>query len=161
MSAKGLGSPVRGERRDRFCSPQSKARRSGAFRTAAGLPVAVVKADPSTTSRLNWPVFLPDGHRFLYLQRRVDGSGRLMLAEPGVPHREVRSMLSNAGYVAPGYLVFAAEGALLAQRFDASTGTVSGAPFSVAEQVRYFLTTSVAAFATSLGGTLGLPGPRG
>jgi serine/threonine protein kinase/Tol biopolymer transport system component len=122
---------------------------------SGGAPVALLKADPSLNlMRLNWPVFLPDGRRFLYLQRRADGSGHLMLAEPGVAPREVRPMQSNAGYAAPGYLLFAAEGALLAQRFDASKGTVSGEPFSVAPQVAYFFTTSVAGFATSPGGAL-------
>jgi serine/threonine protein kinase len=118
-----------------------------------GVAAALLKSDPNRV-RLNWPVFLPDGRRFLFLERHADASGHLMLAEPGVAPREVRPMQSNAGYVAPGYLVFAAEGALLAQRFDASKGTVSGDPFSIADQVSYFFTTSLASFATSVGGTL-------
>ena len=57
-------------------------------------------------------------------------------------------------YVDPGYLVFAREGALLAQRFDADSGRVVGEPFSIAERVRYFASTGAASFATSRTGTL-------
>ena len=140
---------------DRFCSPRSKARRSGAFLPAGGVPVALVKPEAAQNAvRVNWPVLLPDGRRFLYLERRTDGSGHLMIAAPGVAAREVRPLQSKAEYVAPGYLVFAAEGALLAQRFDLSTGAISGDPFSVAERVSYFLATTFAGFSTSLDGTI-------
>jgi hypothetical protein len=61
---------------------------------------------------------------------------------------------SMVQYSDPGYLVFVNEGVLLGQRYDARGGRVSGRPFSVAERVRYFMSTGAANFATSFGGTL-------
>jgi hypothetical protein len=120
-----------------------------------GVPAVLLKPDRQRgEGRLIWPFFLPDGRRFLYLQRRVDGSGHLMFAEPGQAVRDVMPLQSPAQYVEPGYLVFAAEGGLLGQRFDISRGAVSGAPFSIADSVSYFFTTTVARFSTSRTGTL-------
>ena len=122
---------------------------------SGGTPSAMLKPDPARgETRLNWPSFLPDGRRFLYLQRRRDGSGHLMLAEPGKTPRDVMPGQSNVQYVDPGYVVFAREGALVGQRFDLARGAVVGAPFSIADPVSYFFTTSLARFATSLNGAL-------
>jgi Tol biopolymer transport system component len=127
------------------------------FRVAAngGVPAAIMKVDRARgEARLIWPLFLPDGRRFFYLQRRRDGSGHLMIAETGQAPRDVMPMQSSAQYVDPGYLVFASEGALVGQRFDLSRGQVSGAPFSIADKVGYANATTVARFATSLSGAL-------
>ena len=122
---------------------------------SGGVAATLLKPDRALgEARLNWPFFLPDGRHFLYLQRRIDGSGHLMFAETGKPSREIRTMQSSAQYVEPGYLVFAAEGALVAQRFDAQRGEVSGDPFSIADKVDYFYSTSYADFAVSPTGTL-------
>ena len=123
--------------------------------TTGGPPVVEIAAKNLAGSpRLNWPVFLPDGRRFLYLARQPDQSGRLMLAAPGHPHREVLRALSNVAYVDPGYLVFVRGGALLGQRFDSTLGEVTGAPVSIADSVNYMLTTSRAEFAASRSGTI-------
>ena len=120
-----------------------------------GAPDAMLKPDRAANeARLSWPFFLPDGRHFLYLQRRLDGTGHLMFAQAGQPAKEIRPLQSSAQYVAPGYLLFAAEGALVAQRFDARRGEVSGSPFSVAEKVNYFYSTAYAEFAVSPTGTL-------
>jgi Tol biopolymer transport system component len=122
---------------------------------SGGVPAVLLKPDRQKgEGRQVWPFFLPDGRRFLYLQRRLDGSGHLMFAEPGKAPRAVMPLQSPAQYVDPGYLVFAAEGNLLGQRFDVARGVVSGAPFSIAESVSYFFTTTVARFSTSRTGTL-------
>ena len=120
-----------------------------------GTPAATMKPDPARDEvRLNWPFFLPDGRRLLYLQRRRDGSSHLMVFEPGAGAKYVMPLESSAQYVEPGYLVFAAEGALVGQRFDAARAAVAGAPFSIADAVGYFRTTTVARFAVSPTGTL-------
>jgi Tol biopolymer transport system component len=122
---------------------------------SGGVPAAIMKVDRERgEARLTWPLFLPDGRRFFYLQRRRDGSGHLMIAETGQAPRDVMPLQSSAQYVDPGYLVFASEGALVGQRFDLSRGQVSGAPFSIADPVGYSFTTTVARFATSVSGTL-------
>ncbi len=122
---------------------------------AGGAPNRLLQADRSRgEARTVWPHYLPDGERFLYLLRRIDGRGDLMLAEPGKKPRSVTPMQSMARYVDPGYLVFAREGTLLGQRFDAKSGRTSGEPFSIAEHVRYFLSPGSASFAASRAGTL-------
>jgi Tol biopolymer transport system component len=127
------------------------------FRVPAGGGAQVPFASPDPARqevRFNWPYFLPDGRRYLYLARLRDGSGHLMIAGPGQPVHEVRPMQSSAQYADPGYLVFASEGAIVGQRFDLSRGEIVGTPFSVAEAVGYFFTTTVGRFAVSKSGTL-------
>ena len=77
-----------------------------------------------------------------------------MLAEPGKKPRPILAVKSAVQYIDSGYLVFAREGTLVAQRFDPESGRVSGEPISIAEHVRYFLTTGFASFGASRTGTL-------
>ena len=131
--------------------------RQAVFRVSAagGTPAEAIRLDPSRgEARIAWPWFLPDGQRFLYVLRRPDGQGNLMLAEPEKQPRPIMAMESTVQYVDPGYLVFAREGTLLAQRFDPGSGRVTGEPFSIAEHVRYFFSTGSASFAVSRTGTL-------
>ena len=121
---------------------------------SGGAAAAVLRPDAAAgETRVVWPWFLPDGERFLFYSRTADG-GRVMLAEPGRPPRLLLKAASMVQYSDPGYVVFVNEGVLLGQRFDARTGRLSGRPFSVAEHVNYFMSTGVAVFATSSGGTL-------
>ena len=116
-----------------------------------GTPATAMKPDRARGElRILFPWHLPDGQRFLYSARQVDG-GAVMLAEPGKPPRQVLPDASNAQYAEPGYLVFVREGTLVAQRFDASRAELQGAPFSIAASVRYFYSTSAARFATASG----------
>ena len=129
----------------------------GVFRVSAagGVPVEAIRVNVSRgEARIGWPCFLPDGRRFLYLLRHLDGRNDLMLAEPGKPPRPVLPMQSAVQYVDPGFLVFAREGVLLAQRFDAESARVTGEPFPIADRVRYFASTGSASFAASRNGML-------
>jgi Tol biopolymer transport system component len=120
---------------------------------SGGTPVQMVTPDPSRSeTRVLWPWFLPDGRRFLYLAQLRNTEGHLMLAESGKPPREISVVASNVQYVDPGYLVFAREGALMGQRFDAVSGAVTGEPFAIAESVNYNISTFRAMFATSQSG---------
>ena len=120
-----------------------------------GVPKEIFPLDRARGERrILFPSYLPDGERFLYLLRYSDGRGDLMLAEPGKKPRPVMAVQSVVQYVEPGYLLFAKEGALLGQRFDAKSGTVKGDPFSVAETVRYALSPGTTAFSVSRTGTL-------
>ncbi|MGH9368648.1 MAG: protein kinase domain-containing protein, partial [Thermoanaerobaculia bacterium] len=122
---------------------------------AGGTPETLIEGDASRGEmRLNWPWFLPDGKRFLYVLKLRDGGGKIMLWEPGKPPRALLPVVSAVQYIEPGYLVFAREGVLLAQRFDWRKGTLTGEPFSIAERVAYFLTSGHASFAVSQSGTL-------
>jgi Tol biopolymer transport system component len=119
---------------------------------SGGVPVVLIRADKERKDlRLGWPWFLPDGERFLYLERDFDGHGNLMLVEPGKPPRVVTHISSFFQYLDPGFLVYSREGTLVAQRFDEKSGRLSGDPFSVADRVRYFFSTASAAFAARAG----------
>ena len=61
---------------------------------------------------------------------------------------------ANAAYAPPGYLLFWRDQTLLAQGFDASQLQLKGDPFPVAQKVRYFPPTRLAAFSVSNNGTL-------
>jgi Tol biopolymer transport system component len=123
--------------------------------TRGGDPVAEITPDPSRgESRVFWPWFLPDGRHFIYLNMHQDRTAWLMLGEHGKPGRQIVQATSNAQYVDPGFLVYAREGTLVGQRFDAASGTVTGGPLSIAEPVRYFVTTAMTTFSTSRNGVL-------
>jgi Tol biopolymer transport system component len=124
-------------------------------KSEGGAPEKVCEPDIAAgVLKVRWPSFLPDGTRYLYLIRKADRRSRIMLGEPGRPGREVREADSFAHYLAPGYLVFAREGTLLAQRFDVDRAQVSGEPIAVAEPVASFATTGWASFAVSPNGVL-------
>ena len=127
------------------------------YRTStAGEPaVPIVKADRAAGGmRVLWPSFLPDGRRYLYLQKSSSSAGRLMLGEFGKPPSDVMTVDSNAYYVAPDQLMFARESSLLGQRVNRSTFRVEGEPFPVASPVRYFFATGAAQFSVSSGRAL-------
>jgi eukaryotic-like serine/threonine-protein kinase len=123
--------------------------------SAGGTPVVVVKGDPTKgDARVNWPSFLPDGKRFLYLARDSGDTGHVALGEAGQPPRFVRSGFSPAYYVPPGQIVFVQDGTLLGQRFDAERGVALGEPFPIAEPVNAFTSSGWAAFTVSQNGVL-------
>jgi eukaryotic-like serine/threonine-protein kinase len=90
------------------------------------------------------PVFLPDGNHFLYViiadselpqnsgffVGSLDGKTKTRLAPLG-------TRLNGLAYAPPGYLLISGE-SLTAQRFDASTLTLSGSPVPIADAVDGF-----------------------
>jgi len=123
--------------------------------TAGDAPSVLLRPDPSRDEvKVGFPAFLPDGHRYLYVARRSDGSNALMLGERDGVSRVVMPIESNAQYVDPGVLVFARGGALVGQSFNASSAQVVGEPFAIAGTVRFFLSTATADFSASPNGTL-------
>jgi Tol biopolymer transport system component len=123
--------------------------------TAGGTAATVVSRDESRQeSQLFWPRFLPDGQRALYLARQDDGQGDLRLRDRSGASRSVMRVASNVEYVDPGYLVFVRDSTLVGQRVDASTGTVVGEPFAIAEEIDYSFYPPRAAFSASRSGTV-------
>ena len=110
---------------------------------ASGGPVAsVIRPDRSRqeTDYLN-PFFLPDAKHFLYnvLGGSADGRGVFVGSLDGSSSRRLISENSNAEY-APlpsggGVLLFAREGALLAQPFDPDRRQLAGEPVLVFDHV--------------------------
>ena len=122
---------------------------------AGGSPARELVPDRAAREILvGWPLFLPDGLRFLYLARLPDREGRVKLAEPGKPAVPILSAISNVQWVDPDYLVFAREGTLMAQRFDLVERRLVGDVLSLAASVQYSRSTARTNFSTSRTGAL-------
>jgi len=117
-----------------------------------GTPMVAVRRDESRgESSIQWPSFLSDGQRFVYVARLLDGSRQLMLTEADHTARPVLSLASNAEWAGAGYFVFARrEGTLMAQRFDLDAGRIVGDPFLFAQSVDYVFGSGRAMFTASL-----------
>ncbi|MGH7855799.1 MAG: hypothetical protein ACREQY_00600, partial [Candidatus Binatia bacterium] len=122
---------------------------------AGGVPRKVVEAGAARgVQRIAWPIFLPDGRGFLYLERASDGRDALKLVEGEASARNVAPLASRVELAGDDWLLFARDGALLAQRFDRSGARLSGSAVSVAPRIRYFYSTGWAGFAASTSGTI-------
>ena len=95
-----------------------------------GVPQPATKLEAAKKqSSHRFPSFLPDGTRFIY--------GVTPAVQPSLMQVEIASLDDPVGrplllgrnvarYVAPGYMLFPRDQGLVAQRFDAKTGTMSG-----------------------------------
>ena len=125
-------------------------------RSTGGAASVVLEPDPTKqVTRVTLPSFLPDGRRFLYLAAgSPDHVGTIMLGSLDGPPVEVLRQQSMAQYVEPGYLVFVQDSAIVARRFDAATGQVSGETIAVAPRVNWLHSTGVVQFSASFSGVL-------
>jgi Tol biopolymer transport system component/tRNA A-37 threonylcarbamoyl transferase component Bud32 len=117
--------------------------RSPLFEVSAsgGSAKPVTKLDESVHTTHRWPVWLPDGKQFLYFAGNhtgahpeaagiyfgsVDGrTGKLVVA-------------SDAGAIyGNGYILYHRQSALVAQRFDPSSGELKGEPTTMVDEVGY------------------------
>jgi Tol biopolymer transport system component len=107
-----------------------------------------------------WPAFLPDGHHFLCLKvtEQQGASGIYLASLDGKEPTRLLASDSQALYASSadgsGHLVFAREGTLLAQPFDASGLKLTGEPFVVAEQVKVNTNNRKGFFSVSDNGVL-------
>jgi Tol biopolymer transport system component len=102
-----------------------------------------------------FPVFLPDGHGFLYLLNRVstEQNGIYISSLDGKENRRVLPDDSSALFAA-GRLLFIRESTLMAQPFDAAAGKTVGEAIPVAENVSFSTATSYAPATASETGLL-------
>ena len=101
----------------------------------------------------------PTANVFCSPRARDDGEGELRIGQlDGATHTVTRYSVmrvsSNAQWIDPDVVVFAREGVLMAQRVDLKQSRPVGEPFSIADQVEYFFTTSRAMFSASPTGTI-------
>jgi Tol biopolymer transport system component len=117
-----------------------------------GLGGAIVRQDPAdhgvrravTTPAApreawhGWPALLPDGRRFLYTVGLGAGGTETRLASidgSGSRRVDLPASTSRVRYDSRGFLVFAQNRRLVAQRFDADTGALVGSPVRLAFEV--------------------------
>jgi hypothetical protein len=123
-----------------------------------GQAVRVASPDQSRLElNLLYPHFLPDGRRFLYLMNPPQTAQDRELRLSALDSKEsstVARLDSRVEYAAPGYLIFAREGALYAQPFDERKARLSSEPHLLADDVHYHIGPSSAAFSVSQTGVL-------
>jgi Tol biopolymer transport system component len=102
-----------------------------------------------------FPVFLPDGHHFLYLLNGVspDKNGIYISSLDGRENRRVLADSSSVSF-ASSRLLFIRENTLMAQPFDAARGKTLGDAIPVAESVSFSTVASHAPVTASETGLL-------
>jgi Tol biopolymer transport system component len=122
-----------------------------------GKPSPATRLDAARKERWHaWPVFLPDGRHFLFMS---EAGAAWPASERGISVgtvgsldvRLVAKVESAFAYANPGFLVFAREGALLAQRFDPNSLKTEGEPVAVAPEVQSYAPTGAAYISASSG----------
>jgi eukaryotic-like serine/threonine-protein kinase len=87
----------------------------------------------------NWPLYLPDGRRFIYYQRSDKPEHQGVYVRTLDSNEATLVIQSNGLAVAvPGYLFFLRDGMLFAQAVDDRTLKIAAQPVRVADQVGYF-----------------------
>ncbi len=139
-----------------------------------GTPRPTVKIDPGRKEvGVAYPDFLPDGRHFLYVARS-EAEGQAYVRLGSVEDATSAPILSNssrAQYVpagpgaaaggASGYLLFARNGTLFAQRFDAGSRRLVGDPISTDQDVWQHVLIGSGPFSASDNGVLGSRGNSG
>ena len=106
-----------------------------------GTPQSVTKLDLGKHTTHRWPTFLPDGQHFLYLATNHSGGMRDQngIYFASLDGKESKLLIASdaGGQYASGYLLFHAQTAVMAQRFDPQSGTLQGDAFPVVDRVQY------------------------
>ena len=117
-----------------------------------GTPVAASVMDRNNGENSHrWPQFLPDGEHYLFFTRNWDRA-RTGIYEGALGSKDHHFVLrkgSRALYVPQGFLLYMREDTLLAQRFDAKTGVLSGEPVPMPDRVAFLSPNSDALFSAS------------
>ena len=103
-----------------------------------------------------WPQFLPDGRRFIFFVRseKPDTQGAYLGSLDGAEPTRVLASDIGVVFAPPNFLLYVYQETLLAVRFDAARGTVSGDPVPVAHGVGTDRGVFRGAFSVSSAGVL-------
>jgi eukaryotic-like serine/threonine-protein kinase len=123
-----------------------------------GTAQAAAKLDLGKHTTHRWPWFLPDGEHFLYLATNHSGGMRDQngIYFASLDGRENKLLIASdaGGQYASGYLLFHAQTAVMAQRFDPQSGTLKGDAFPVVDRVQYDGTVWRTLFSASANGVM-------
>jgi serine/threonine protein kinase len=100
-----------------------------------------------------FPIFLPDGNRFLYLVRMTSADQAIYAG--ALDSDKTKSVLHSTSRVhyTPGYILYGKEGKLLAQEMDEKTLEVKGEPYIISKQL-FHSATGQSVITTSRNGIL-------
>ncbi len=122
----------------------------------ASEPATNIDRTKHTTQR--WPWFMPDGKHFIFLATSHTGGDP---KQNGIYFGSIDSMethlvlaTDSAAQYASGYLLYRANTALVAQHFDPKSGTLSGSPIPVVNNLRDDVGVWRSIFAVSQNGLL-------
>ena len=102
-----------------------------------------------------WPSFLPDGRNFLYYALKPGTPSEIRVGSLDSSETHLVTLAnSRAVYAEPGYLLFARDSTLMAQKFDLQTRRTAGEPAAVAEDLLYLRDLGQSDFSVSTNGTL-------
>jgi eukaryotic-like serine/threonine-protein kinase len=123
---------------------------------AGGTPVRLTKFETGKHTTHRWPQFLPDGKHFLFFATNHSGDSEHGIYFGSLADGSYKHVLDadSGGQYASGYLLFHVQSQLQAQKFDPSTGTVSGDPVTVANFLEYDTGTWHTTFSASQNGLL-------
>ena len=125
---------------------------------AGGTPTPISTPDARRGGNTHrWPVFLPDGKHYLYLEANVRGGSEVDGIYVGLldsnEKRFVVKTSMNVAYAA-GYLFFYRDKTLLAQRFDLKSFELTGEPTAVFQEIQYLPRVNRLVFSVSENGRL-------
>ena len=118
---------------------------------------AVTMLPNQAPTAMRWfPQMLPDGRHYLFLGLNRQTGGRSLWVGDleSEALREISPALASAVYAEPGYLLMRRERALVAQRFDLTTLSLTGTPVTVRDRVGFNAMTYQGLFSASENGTL-------
>ncbi|CAN5894688.1 hypothetical protein BH24ACI4_BH24ACI4_31640 [soil metagenome] len=117
---------------------------------SGGTPTPVTRLQSPGQSAHLFPQFLPDGHRFLCFVRGNPNDQGIHLGSLGSEKTTRLTVAETAGaYLAPSWLLFVRDGALVARRFDTSRGELTGEPVTVTKPVGFDPQQHAGAFSTA------------
>ena len=139
-----------------FSSKEGGVRTLYAVSSAGGAPAPVTALDQAGNELSHqFPQFLPDGRRFLYLARSsgLDQAGIYLDSLGSEERTRLLATNSEARYTM-GHLLFVRGGALMARPFDASDASFTGEAFPLIEDVGINTLNGRAGFSVSANGVL-------
>ena len=100
-----------------------------------------------------FPQFLPGGRQFLlYATGSAETAGIYFGSRDAAAVTRVTAADTAGAYAPPGWLLFGQRGTLVARRFDAARGALSGDPVTVADALAIDATLNMGAFSVSATG---------
>jgi len=122
--------------------------------TPGGTPVPVTKMEKRMSSHRS-PSFLPNGNQFLFFGIGTGDAQGIYLGSLDSTESKFLTASDTAGaYLEPGWLLYMRQGALVARRFDASAGVLTGDPVVIADPVGSEPTLGIGAFSVSRTGVV-------
>ena len=103
-----------------------------------------------------WPTFLPDGRHFIFTARNFDPE-KTVIALGSLDSKETRPLFrsdSAAVYASPGYLLYARESTLLAQKLSSRGLSIEEEAVPIVEGIRFMTPDNALLVSASTNGTM-------